>query len=118
IEMVHLSSGFVTEPDGGVRALEPWVKAIRAQFPAFISLDVMPPQDNHWIDLTYAMGVDAVYYDIDVFAPQLFAELYPSKQEAFRHQRYLEALSYAAQIFPRGAVLSHLVVGLEPLSST
>ena len=118
VDMVHLSSGFVESEDGGVLGLEPLVAEIRNHFNVFVSIDVMPPAHNDWIDRTYAMGVDAVYYDIDVFDPSLFGALYPEKQEAFRHQRYLEALAYAARIFPSGAVCTHLVLGLEPLAST
>ena len=116
--MVHLSSGFVESEDGGVLGLEPLVREIRNHFNVFISIDVMPPTEHHWIEHTYAMGVDAVYYDIDVFDPKLFRELYPEKNETFRHRHYLEALAYAAQIFPSGAVCTHLVIGLEPLEST
>ncbi len=118
IDIVHLSSGFVESKDGGIMGLEPLVHEIRNHFNVFISIDVMPPERNDWIDRTYAMGVDAVYYDIDVFDPKLFAEIYPEKQEKIRHQRYLEALEYAARTFPSGAVCSHLVLGLEPLHST
>ena len=117
IDIVHLSSGFVESEDGGVLGLEPLVHEIRKHFNVFISIDVMPPARNDWIDRTYAMGVDAVYYDIDVFDPELFKQVYPEKEEAFRHQRYLEAMEYAAHTFPSGAVCTHLVLGLEPLGS-
>lgn len=110
IDIVHLSSGFVESEDGGVMGLEPLVHEIRNQFNVFISIDVMPPAHNDWIDRTYAMGVDAVYYDIDVFDPDLFGKLYPEKENAFRHQRYLEALEYAAHTFSSGAVCTHLVL--------
>lgn len=117
-DIVQLSSGFVESEDGGVLALEPLVREVRKHFHTFISIDVMPPANNDWIDRSYAMGVDAIYYDIDVFAPDLFADLYPEKEEKVRHQRYLEALEYAARTFPSGAVCTHLVLGLEPLAST
>ena len=118
VDIIQLSSGFVEGEDGGVLALDPLVHEIRKYFSVFISIDVMPPAHNDWIDRTYAMGVDAVYYDIDVFDPELFASLYPEKVEAVRHQRYIEALEYAARTFPSGAVATHLVAGLEPLQST
>jgi len=118
VDIIQLSSGFVESEDGGVLGLEPLVREIRKHFNVFISIDVMPPAHNDWIDRTYAMGVDAVYYDIDVFDPELFASLYPEKEEAVRHQRYLEAMEYAARTFPSGAVATHLVAGLEPLEST
>ena len=79
-----------------------------------ISLDLVPPETNDWIDKTYAMGVDALYYDSDFFNPND-----ESPREFQKHKaRQLEALAYAAKIFPTGAVLSHLVVGLEPLQDT
>ncbi len=118
IDIVHLSSGFVESEDGGILALDPFVREIRNHFNVFISLDVMPPAHNDWIDRTYAMGVDAVYYDIDVFDPDLFKGFYPEKEETIRFQRYLEALEFAAHTFPSGAVCTHLVMGLEPLEST
>jgi solute carrier family 13 (sodium-dependent dicarboxylate transporter), member 2/3/5 len=117
-EIIHLSSGFVESEDGGMALLEPLVQEIRKHLNILVSVDVMPPASNHWIDRTYAAGVDMVYYDLDVFDPTLFAALYPDKEQKIRQKRYLEALEYAVKIFPGGAVTSHLVLGLEPLEST
>jgi hypothetical protein len=113
-DVVTLSSGHVETPDGGVERLEEWVTEIRKHLNVLISLDLVPPETNDWIDRTYAMGVDAVYYDSDFFNPND-----ESTKEFQKHKsRQLEALAYAAKIFPTGAVLSHLVVGLEPLKDT
>lgn len=113
-DIVTLSSGRANTPDGGVERLEPWVSAIRKHLSMLICLDLVPPETNDWIDKTYAMGVDALYYDSDVFNPDDEAP-----RDFERHKvRQVEALSYAARIFPAGAVLSHLVVGLEPLEHT
>lgn len=117
-EIIHLSSGFVETEDGGIAMIEPLVREIRKHLNILISVDVMPPATNQWIDRTYAAGVDMVYYDLDVFDPTLFAALYPEKDKTIRQKRYLEALEYAVKIFPKGAVTSHLVLGLEPLEST
>ena len=111
-DVVTLSSGHVGTPDGGVERLEKWVTEIRKHVNVLISLDLVPPATNEWIDKTYAMGVDALYYDSDFFNPKD-----ESSREFQKHKsRQLEALAYAAKIFPTGAVLSHLVVGLEPLT--
>jgi hypothetical protein len=113
-DVVSLSSGHVDTPDGGVERLEKWVAEIRKHNNVLISLDLVPPETNDWIDKTYAMGVDALYYDSDFFNPND-----ESPKEFQKHKaRQLEALAYAAKIFPTGAVLSHLVVGLEPLKDT
>jgi hypothetical protein len=113
-DVVSLSSGHVDTPDGGVERLERWVTEIRKHLNVLISLDLVPPETNHWIDKTYAMGVDALYYDSDFFNPND-----DRSREFQKHKsRQLEALEYAAKIFPTGAVLSHLVVGLEPSQET
>jgi hypothetical protein len=60
------------------------------------------------------MGVDALYYDSDFFNPND-----PAGKDFEKHKtRQLEALQYASKIFPTGAVLSHLVIGFEPLEET
>lgn len=105
-DVVALSSGRVDTEDGGVAKLSKWVAEIRKHLNILISLDLVPPATDDWIDQTYAMGVDALYYDTDFFNP--------NQQKT----RQLAALEYAARIFPKGAVLSHLVVGLEPLDET
>lgn len=117
-EIIHLSSGFVESDDGGMAQIEPLVKEIRKHLNILISVDVMPPADNRWIERTYAAGVDMVYYDLDVFDPTMFAMVYPEREQKIRQKRYLDALHHAVKIFPKGAVTSHLVLGLEPLEST
>jgi hypothetical protein len=113
-DVVTLSSGHVDTGDGGVERMEKWVNEIRKHLNVLISLDLVPPDSDDWIDKTYAMGVDALYYDSDFFNPNDEAP-----REFQKHKsRQLEALAYAAKIFPTGAVLSHLVVGLEPLEET
>jgi hypothetical protein len=113
-DVVNLSSGRVDTPDGGVERLEKWVTEIRKHLNVLIALDLVPPATNDWIDKTYAMGVDALYYDSDFFNPNDE----PAKDFEKHKARQLEALAYASRIFPTGAVLSHLVIGLEPLAET
>jgi hypothetical protein len=110
-DLVCLSSGRVETEDGGVERLEKWVSEIRKHLNILIALDLVPPETNDWIDNTYAMGVDALYYDSDFFNPND-----PAGGDFQKHKaRQLEALQYASKIFPTGAVLSHLVIGFEPL---
>jgi hypothetical protein len=113
-DIVTLSSGHVSTGDGGVERLEKWVAEIRKHVTVLIALDLVPPDTNEWIDKTYAMGVDALYYDSDFFNPNDESPTDFQKHKA----RQLEALEYAVKIFPTGAVLSHLVVGFESLKDT
>jgi solute carrier family 13 (sodium-dependent dicarboxylate transporter), member 2/3/5 len=113
-DIVTLSSGHVDTGDGGVERLERWVSEIRKHVTVLIALDLVPPDSNEWIDKTYAMGVDALYYDSGFLNPND-----ESKKDFEKHKaRQLEALSYAAQIFPSGGVMSHLVVGFESIQET
>jgi hypothetical protein len=113
-DIVTLSSGHVSTADGGVERLEKWVTHIRKHVTILIALDLVPPDSNDWIDNTYAMGVDALYYDSGFFNPDD-----ESRRDVEKHKaRQLEALEYAVKIFPAGAVLSHLVVGFESLKET
>ncbi|MBI1909366.1 MAG: radical SAM protein [Deltaproteobacteria bacterium] len=113
-DFVNLSSGRVTSDDGGVEWLTPWVVELRKHLHILISLDLALPRSLEWIDKTYAIGVDALYYDLDFFNPD------ETRPATFQEQRDLhwKALEQAAKIFPAGAVLSHLVIGFEPLEET
>jgi hypothetical protein len=114
-DFVNLSSGHVDTEDGGIEWLSPWVAEIRKHVSILISLDLVPPKANQWIDEAYAIGADALYYDMDFFNPK---EAESSRQMEHQRERLLEALGYAAKIFPRGAVLSHVVIGLEAHKET
>ena len=113
-DIVTLSSGYVDTEDGGVEWLEKWVTVIRKHLNVLIALDLVPPETDEWIDKTYAMGVDALYYDSDFFNPNDE----PASDFEKHKARQLDALKYAGRIFPAGAVLSHLVIGFEPLEET
>ena len=113
-DVVTLSSGHVSTGDGGVEWLEKWVAEIRKHVTVLIALDLVPPDSNECIDKTYAMGVDALYYDSGFFNPND-----ESRRDVEKHKsRQLEALKYASAIFPAGAVLSHLVLGFESVKET
>jgi sodium-dependent dicarboxylate transporter 2/3/5 len=118
VAMVYLSVGHLGPSDGGVRFLEPYVAAIKKHFDILVAVDALPPNDNGWIDRTYGMGVDAVSYNLEIFDPRRFETICPGPARVVGRQRFLEALAYAATVFPSGGVTCHLVVGLEPIEST
>ena len=64
------------------------------------------------------MGVDSLSYNLEVYDPQAFAELCPGLHRTIGRERFLDALYYATTVFPPGAVISHLIVGAEPIEST
>lgn len=116
--IVYITMGFVSSPDGGIGILRPYIEAIKKNFSILISLEALPPKRNEWIDEAYACGIDSVIYNLEVFDPELFKRFCPGRAELIGRDRYLEALEYAASVFPKGTVASHLIVGLEPREST
>lgn len=117
-EIIYLSIGFSETPDGGIEFLKPYIKAIKKQFNCLVAVETLPPKENHWIDETYAIGADSVLYNLEIFDKELFEIICPGRAELIGRKRYMEALEYAAKIFPNGTVASHLIVGLEPPGST
>jgi len=117
-EIIYLSIGFSESDDGGIEFLKPYIKAIKKHFHCLVAVEALPPKKNHWIDETYAIGADSVLYNLEIFDKELFEIICPGRAELIGRKRYIEALKYAAGIFPNGTVASHLIVGLEPPGST
>ena len=116
-DYVHLKVGYIADPDRGVRFLEPYVAALRERFDIRISVELYPPVDDAWVDRTYALGIDAVTYHLDVHDAAIWEEVCRHRAGLVPRERYLEALTCAVDVFPRGTVVSRLIVGLEPLDS-
>lgn len=118
VELVYLHVGGRDSEDAGVGFLEPYVHGIKRHFDTLIAVQADPPADNRWIDRTYAMGVDALSYSIEVHDPALLQRYCNGRSQPVARERYYDALRYAASIFPSGTVWSDLIVGLEPPAST
>lgn len=118
INMVYLSVGHIDTEDGGVRFLEPYVHAIKKHFGILVAIDALPPKDDAWIDRTYAMGADAISYNLEIYDPERFERICPGPARHVGRQRFFDALGYAATVFPSGGVACHLMLGVEPVEST
>lgn len=118
VEFVYLHIGYLEGDDAGVEFLEPYVEAIKKHFDTLIAVQLQPPQSNRWVDRTYAMGVDALCYSIQIHDPDLLRTYCSGRAGVVGRDRYYDALGYAATIFPSGTVWSDLIVGLEPPEST
>ena len=118
VEYVYFHIGYVAAEDAGIQFLEPYVDAIKKQFDTLVAIQLQPPVDNRWIDRSYAMGVDALSYSVEIHDPALLQRYCPGKANQVGRDRYYDALGYAATIFPSGTVWSDLIVGLEPPEST
>jgi solute carrier family 13 (sodium-dependent dicarboxylate transporter), member 2/3/5 len=118
VEFVYFNLAYVGSEDAGMAFLEPYIRAVKRHFDTLVAVQIHPPKTNRWIDRTYAMGVDAVSYAVEVYDPEVLARRCPGRARFIGAERYYEALQYAATIFPSGTVWSDLVVGLEPPDST
>jgi hypothetical protein len=117
-ESVYLNTAYFDSEDGGVAFLEPYVEGIRKHFDTIVATQVHPPRSDRWIERTYAMGVDAVSYNLEIFDADVLGRHCIGRVRYIRRERYLEALGHAARIFPSGTVWSDLVLGLEPPDRT
>lgn len=116
--LVHLEAGHVLADDGGVAELSPYITALKRALPTLVSVAVLPPADPlATLDL-YAAGCDAISYHLLTWDETEAGRVAPVRQRFVPHQRILAALRAAAAVFPRGAVSTDLLLGLEPLAQT
>jgi hypothetical protein len=116
--LVYVNGSPFEAEDGGMSFLAPYVEAIRKHFDTLVAVQVHPPKALSWIDRTYAMGVDAISFNLEIFDPELLNRHCIGRARYIGRERYLEALARAAEVFPSGTVWSDLVVGIEPVEST
>ncbi len=117
-EYICLNVGYRDTPDGGIVMLEPYIKEIKNVYDVLVCVQAQPPTVDHWVDASYAMGIDSIAYNIEVYDPEMFKRIAPGKLRMLGRERYFQALAHAAKIFPSGAVVSNLIIGAEPAKST
>ncbi len=117
-EFVYLNSDVFDAEDGGLSFLAPYVEGIRKHFDSLVAVQVHPPRTDRWIDWAYALGVDALSFNLEIYDPHLLDRHCIGRMRYIGRQRYLDALGHAAAVFPSGTVWSELVLGLEPAEST
>src|SRR5262249_56856898 len=117
-ESVYLNSDAFEAEDGGLAFVAPYVEGIRRHFDTLVAVQAHPPRSDRWIDWAYALGVDAISFNLEIYDPELLDRCCIGRMRYIGRQRYLDALAHAARIFPSGTVWSDLVLGLEPPEST
>jgi hypothetical protein len=117
-DFVYFNLAYVGSEDAGIAFLEPYVRAVKRQFNTLVAVQVHPPKTDRWIDRTYAMGVDAISYAVEIHDPDVLARRCAGRVRFIGRERYYDALQYAATVFPSGTVWSDLIVGLEAVEST
>lgn len=117
-EFVYFNLGYTGTDDAGILFLEPYIRSVKRNFDTVVAVQLHPPTEDRWIDRTYAIGVDALNYSLEVHDTDILAQRFPGRASQIGRARYYEALQHAAAIFPRGTVWSELIVGCEPSAST
>src|SRR5262249_43920635 len=64
-EFVYLNSDALDVEDGGLAFLGPYVEAIRRHFDTLVAVQTHPPGTDRWIDWAYALGVDALSFNLE-----------------------------------------------------
>ncbi len=119
VDTVYLYNGFSPSPDAGLARLAPVIALLRKHLGGRqIALETVAPRDLSVIDELYAAGLDIFICNLEVFDSGRFAELCPGKRESGGQEAVWRALRHARSVFRAGSVVSHLIVGLEPLDST
>jgi hypothetical protein len=94
-DFVFFNSSVYDSEDGGITFLMPYIESVRKHFDTFVAVQVHPPRTNVWIDRTYAMGVDALSYNLELFDPVVLGRHCIGRARYIGRERYLEALAYA-----------------------
>jgi hypothetical protein len=115
---VYFNTGSYESDDGGIAFLAPYIEAVRRHFDVLVAAQVHPPASLAWVDRTYAMGVDALSYNLEVYDAEVLRRRCVGRAHYIGRERYLEGLARAAEVFPNGTVWSDLVIGIESTEST
>lgn len=119
VDTVYLYNGYAPDADVGLSRLLPLIALLRRHLPyQQIALETVAPAELGIIDELYDAGLDIFVCNLEVADETRFADICPGKAANGGQARIWEALHYARAIFRPGAVVSHLIVGLEPLKST
>jgi hypothetical protein len=117
-EFLHFVLGYFPGDDAGLAVLRPYLEAVHHHFDTIVAVTMHPPADRRAIDFTYAEGVDVLCYNLEAPDEDSMRRHFPGRARFFGRTRYLDALSHAASIFPRGSVWSELMTDLASKDAT
>ncbi len=119
IDTVYLYNGYSPSDDVGLSQLIPIIALLRRHLGhRQIALETVAPKDLSVIDALYAAGLDVFVCNLEVSDELRFEEICPGKAKQGGQDLIWQALEHACGIFRPGAVVSHLIIGLEPLDSS
>ncbi len=113
-EFVLFQLGYLPGDDAGLKLLLPYIETVRRHFDTIVAVSMHPPADPRAIERAYASGVDALSYNLEAADAESLQRHFPGRARFIGRNRYFHSLSHAAKVFPGGAVLCELTVGLSP----
>ncbi len=119
VDTVYLYNGHVPGDQAGLDRLISLIALLRRHLGhRQIALETVAPRDTSMIDDLYAAGLDVLICNLELFGEERFATVCPGKQAEGGQEAIWRALGHAVSVFREGAVVSHLILGLEPVEST
>jgi len=119
VDTVYLYNGHVPGDQAGLDRLISLIALLRRHLGhRQIALETVAPRDTSMIDDLYAAGLDILICNLELFDEERFATVCPGKQTEGGQEAIWRALGHAASVFREGAVVSHLILGLETVEST
>jgi hypothetical protein len=107
-----LSGGTPASPDRGVGYFAAVIRAIRTESTMPISVELVPPDDDSFIDELHDAGATSVIMNIEIWDPYLRSLFCPGKS-GIPLDRYLAAIEYSVCVFGKGQVASVIIAGLQ-----
>lgn len=118
VEVVKLSVQLPVAFDKeAIEHVLPYLEMVKSNFKSIVSLSIPPPRDYRLLPLLYARGVDVIFCDL-MLVDERRAALHLPFRGRFTTEDILETLGHLSGIFPRGSVLSRLLLGWEPIEET
>ncbi len=119
VDTVYLYNGHVPGDQAGLDRLVSLIALLRRHLGhRQIALETVAPRDTSMIDDLYAAGLDVLICNLELFDGEQFSTVCPGKQAEGGQEAIWRALGHAVSVFREGAVVSHLILGLESVEST
>jgi len=119
VDTVYLYNGYAPGDDVGLNRLVPVIALLRRHLGhRQIALETVAPKDTAVIDALYAAGLDIFVCNLELHDPERFEQVCPGKHAHGGQDGIWKTLDHARNVFRSGAVVSHLIIGLEDMDST
>lgn len=116
VTFVHFNSG--DQAGGGLRTVEPFVRAVKKRVGALVGVQVLPEKDLSLYDRLMDAGVDHFSFCYEFQDPRWFARVCPGKAALVGQEAFFGAMEYTAKKMGKGRNSGEIIAGIEPLEKT